>query len=73
MNFRAAPGGHTLYYEIVTGTRAIAAERDGFTERPWQGGARGACGIRRFNHPQGERDGDIRYGREGERCETSCY
>lgn len=44
MNFRAAPGGHTLYYGIVTGTRAIAAERDGFTERPWRGGA-GARGA----------------------------
>ncbi|VVC89457.1 unnamed protein product [Leptidea sinapis] len=41
------------------GTRAAAAERDGFTERPWRGGrggARGACGIRRFNHPRCERD-----------------
>lgn len=51
MNFHATLRGHTLYYEIVTGTRAIAAERDGFTKRPWRGGRQGACGIRRFNHP----------------------
>lgn len=37
MNFRATPGLRTLYYEILTETRAIAAEWDGITERPWPG------------------------------------
>lgn len=73
MNFRAVPRGHTLYYGIVTGTRALAAERDGFTERPWQGGARGACGIRRFNHPRRERDGGAGGARERARGTMPCY
>lgn len=73
MNFRAVPRGHTLYYEIVTGTRALAAERDGFTERPWRGGARGACGIRRFNHPRGDRDGARREPRARARATVPCY
>ncbi|CAH2060889.1 unnamed protein product, partial [Iphiclides podalirius] len=63
--------GHTLYCGIVTEARAAAAERDGFTERPWRGGARGACGIRRFNHPRRERDGGIGSRRARER-EMRC-
>lgn len=75
---RDTKGAHIILWNIVTEARATAAERDGFTERPWQGdegerGRAGACGIRRFNHPPGERDGRMRLPGAREGRAMPCY